>query len=234
MIDEVEVVADRVEEGGVPGIVVAAGDELSLGIDVAEHRGVAAILVGVDRCVHVAATAPVLVADTPEADVEGLGRTVRGTLAAKAGVDGRIAVLDPVAEFLWGAAANVAGEVGLGAKHGAETEEFLGAETVGILDLEAARHAEAGRTRRGGADAVAPVVVVGVASAGPAEHGDREGLEGFDDVGAEAIEVGNIGLIRPDPEAVVAAASEVFGEVAVEPGRDCPDRFALANRQRRE
>ena len=64
--------------------------------------------------------------------------------------------------------------------------------------------------------------------------GTREGLEGVDDVGAEAVDRGDVVLVRPDPEAVVAAAAEVFGEMAVESGRDRPDRFVMANRQRRE
>ena len=78
-------------------------------------------------------------------------------------------------------------------------------------------------TRRGPlgarADAVAPVVVVGEAAAGPAEVRDVDRAEGVEDVGAHAAGVGDRRIFA-DPDAVVDAAAEVLGEVAVEVAAD--------------
>ena len=78
-----------------------------------------------------------------------------------------------------------------------------------------------------GADAVAPVVVVGKAAAGPAEVRNVDRLEGVDDVGPHAAGVGDLRFFA-DPDAVVDAAAEVLGELAVEMAAD---RAAVAIRR---
>src|SRR5512146_2068349 len=65
------------------------------------------------------------------------------------------------------------------------------------------------------ADAVTPVVVVGEAATGPAQHRDTQFLEVIERLLAVAVDVGNAGL-RPDPQASVHARSQMLGEVAVE------------------
>ena len=71
------------------------------------------------------------------------------------------------------------------------------------------------------ADAVAPVVAVGEAAAGPAEVRDPDPAEDFDHVLAHAVDVRDLGFL-PDIEAVVDAVSEVFGELAVDMAADPP------------
>ena len=65
------------------------------------------------------------------------------------------------------------------------------------------------------ADAVAPVVLVGEAAAGPAQHRHAELLERGDDVVAEAARVGDRRVLA-DPDAFVDQAAEVLGELAVD------------------
>ena len=197
----------------------ATGDaDESVVAEVAAEGGVAAEQVGVVFRPHVAAAAPVLVAD---ADVLHLPRLVAAVLAAQVGelavaVVGH--VLDPIAQLFGRAAADVAGDVGLGADLLAEVEELVGAEGVGIDDL-APVHVERVGTVGAGADAVAPVVVVGIAAAGPAEVRDVDRAEGLDDVGPHAAGVGDVRLFA-DPDAVVDAAAEVLGKLAVEIAAD--------------
>ena len=65
------------------------------------------------------------------------------------------------------------------------------------------------------ADAVFPVILVGKTTARPAEHGDVEVFQRGHDIVADAAGVGNR-RVGPDPDALVDAASEVLGEVAVD------------------
>ena len=77
---------------------------------------------------------------------------------------------------------------------------------------------------RGRTDAVAPVVAVGEAAAGPANHAGLQRLELVHQRFADAADVGDLRLLA-DPDAVVDDAAEVFDEVAVEVGGDAADRF---------
>jgi hypothetical protein len=78
-----------------------------------------------------------------------------------------------------------------------------------------------GRLLRG-ADAVAPVVGVGEAAAGPAQDGSLDGAHGVDEGLADAVVVGDLGVFA-DPDAVVDDAAEMLDEVGVELGGDDAD-----------
>src|SRR4029453_15826865 len=78
------------------------------------------------------------------------------------------------------------------------------------------------RPRRGRPDAVAPVVAVGEAAAGPANHAGLQRLQLVDQRFADAADVGDLGVL-PDPDAVVDDAAEVFDEVAAEVWSDAAD-----------
>src|SRR5438552_1769049 len=64
-------------------------------------------------------------------------------------------------------------------------------------------------------NAIAPVVVVGVAAAGPAHHRHMQILERADDVLAPAADVRD-GRGWSDPDAAVDAAAQIFGGLAVD------------------
>ena len=71
----------------------------------------------------------------------------------------------------------------------------------------------------GGAEAVAPVVGVGEAAAGPAEDGRLDGPHGVDEVEPDAVPVGDFRSFA-DPDAVVDDAAELLDEVRVDFGGD--------------
>src|SRR3546814_16002297 len=77
------------------------------------------------------------------------------------------------------------------------------------------------------ADAVAPVILVGEAAAGPADDGDVQLFERGHHVAAIAVGVGDF-RIGADPDAVVGAAAEILGELALDRGLDrCAGRLEV-------
>jgi hypothetical protein len=80
-----------------------------------------------------------------------------------------------------------------------------------------------------GADAVAPVIVVGEAASGPAEYGDAKFAKIVDCGFAVAIDVRD-GRIFSDPEAAVNAGAEVLGELSMQFGAHDADRIAGVDR----
>ena len=87
-----------------------------------------------------------------------------------------------------------------------------------------------GRLSRG-ADAVAPVVLVGEAAAGPAQHRDLQLLERREHVVAIAARVGNRRVFA-DPDAFVDIAAEVLHELAMQRRIDRGAGLVGADRQR--
>ena len=73
-------------------------------------------------------------------------------------------------------------------------------------------------------DAVFPVVAVGKAAAGPADHGRLDLLQRVGQSFADTVGIGDLG-IGADPDAVVDHPAEVFGEVAVDLRRDGAEGF---------
>ena len=142
-------------------------------------------------------------------------------LSHRAGLGGH--VFDPLGHFLDGAGAHVTADVGLDAQHLAQVQELVGAEGV-VLHGAAPVVVHEFLAVLLRADAVHPVVLVGKASAGPAEHGDLQGPEGIQDIGPVTVDVGNGGVLaHPDP--FVDAFPEVLGELSVDFGRN--DRLVL-------
>ena len=123
-------------------------------------------------------------------------------------------VFDPLLHFLYGAAADVAADVGLGFELFAKVEKFVGAKVVVFGDA-----APVGVDHGGAvlfwADAFHPVIFVCKAATGPAQVGDFYGFECVDDVGADATYVGDVGIFA-DVDTVVNTATEVFGKVTVD------------------
>ena len=152
-------------------------------------------------------------------DLPGIAPAVLAAQAGHGGVFGGVAVFHPLLGFGPGAGAEIGADVGLGAELLDVVEELVGAEAVGFDG--APGHFEAGRALVAGADAVRPVVVGGEVAAGPAEQGDVELADGFEDVLAEAVGIGEGRLLFED--AAIDAAAEVLDEVAVELGIDVAD-----------
>ena len=217
-VDVVAVGADGDEAERIAGVAGSPGGEA------AEHGGV---LLGDE----VAAAAPTLVADSPEVDVEGVGVAVGcalgGERVGRVGggrvrgdrTRGRVAVFDFLVEVAGGEGAHVGGEVGFGADGSAGVHELVEAVAVGVLlSPEGGAVGPGG----GGTDAVAPVVGVGEAAAGPAEQRRLNGAHGVDEGLADAAGIGDFG-VGADPDAVVDDAAEVLDEMAIDLGGDGGD-----------
>ncbi len=146
---------------------------------------------------------------------------------------GGVAVFDPARELDCGQAAEIAGQIGLGSREMAEADELIGAEGVVVVELHGVAlealgvgivdpEVGAGGAVLARADAVAPVVAVGEAAAGPADDGDVNLLHAIDDLFADAVDVGDARTFA-DPDAVVDDAAEMLGELAVDLGGDGAD-----------
>ena len=173
-----------------------------------------AVQVGVVFRAHASAAAPAFVAYAEVFQFPGLLPAVALAQLRHGGNAVKGHVLHPVGKLLNGAAADVSGDVRLAADKLAEIHEFMRAETVvldnsapvGVYHLFALGHF---------ADSVAPVVFIGEAAAGPAQHGELYLPESVHDVLAVAVDVRNIAVLA-DVYPVVNAAPEVLGEVAVD------------------
>src|SRR5690606_33914942 len=114
---------------------------------------------------HQAAAVPTLIADAHHGHAVGRGVAIGG---AQLGQRGRLVgghVFHPVLCLGHAAGADVERDIGLGADLLGEVHELVGAEGVGV------DHVAPGRIDAGGAlgaNAVTPVVAVGIAAAGPA------------------------------------------------------------------
>src|SRR3954467_13447492 len=109
------------------------------------------------------------------------------------------------------AGADVADDEGLGTDAPHELHVPVRPEGV-VLDDAAPDDVDHAGSLRAGGDAVAPVVVVGEAAAGPTDIGDADAAEGVNDVIAQVpCGVGAAGAARP--HAVVDAAAEVLHEL---------------------
>src|SRR5690242_15964940 len=117
-----------------------------------------------------------------------------------------------------------------------EVHEFVRAEGIGFNDAAPVRIES---YRSVGTDAVAPVISVGKAAAGPPHVRNLQRLECSDDVVADAARVRDFG-VRTDPDAVVNPVPEMLRELAEKiavngrPGLTRVDRdFNLVCRERR-
>ena len=179
---------------------------------------------------HFAAAAPVLVADAEEGNLPGLGAAVRLAELGQVAVALEGHVFDPVRHLLGRSAADVGGDVGIGADLLAEVEELVRPEAV-VLHHAAPVDVDAPGPLLRGADPVLPVVLIGEAAARPAQVRDLDLAEGLDDVLANAARVRDPGS-GADPQPVVDAAAQMFGEVPVDVAADLRTRLARADRQR--
>ena len=80
------------------------------------------------------------------------------------------------------------------------------------------------------ADAVAPVVLVGEAAAGPADDGSFDTFQRVDEGGADTACVWDFGVFS-DPDAVVDTLAEMLGELSENIAVYCWARSRCVNRQ---
>src|SRR6266851_9129473 len=145
---------------------------------------------------------------------------VRGDIAG-----GRVAIFDELIEVARGQGAQIGGEVRLAADGAAGVHELVETVLVGVLLVP---EACAGGAFLAWADAVAPVVGVGEAAAGPTQYGSLHGAHRVDERLADAIHVRDLRLFA-DPDAVVDHAAEMLDEVAVDLWRYGGDGLAGEN-----
>ena len=186
--------------------------------------GVALIYIGVILGRHVAAAAPAFVSYSPPAHFVGFGVAVFAALQHQRGVVVRVEVFHPTGHFLHRAAAHVGGQVGLGIQQLAQLQKFVGAEAV-ILQVVAPPHVQHLRALRRGPDAVAPVVGVGEAAAGPAQVGHLDFLQRLHHVQPDAALLGHVQLFIY-PKTIVNAAAQMLSELPVDVPADLQLRAA--------
>ena len=108
----------------------------------------------------------------------------------------------------------------------------MNAELVGLGVIQSGRHAAlpvvVGARAGGAADAVAPVVAVGEATAGPAVVRRADALHILDEAAADAVEVGDL-RIPSDPDAVVDHRAKMLDEVPIDMGVDFGPRRLRGN-----
>ena len=171
--DGVHELAGHLHHAVGPVVVVdvgAAGDLKHPVVPVVAHKGAEpAEQVAVIFRAHIAAAAPVFVADAEVLHLPGLFPAVGFPQLGHRGnpVEGH--VLHPLAHFLDSAGTHVAVDIGFAAQLVAELHELMGAEGV-VLHHPAPVGVHHPLAAFFGADAVLPVVLVGKAAAGPAQH----------------------------------------------------------------
>ena len=207
--------------GAGPVIVVVGGAaghlEQAVVAVIAGIQGITLVNVGIILGGHVAAAAPRFIAHAQILYFPGLFPAVLGAELGHGTVLGRH-VFHPLGQLFHGAGAHVAADVRLDAQHLAKVQELMGAEGVVLHGAAPVVVHQLGPVFLG-ADPVHPMVLVGEAAAGPAEHRHFQGLESFQDVGPIAIYIGD-GGIRSHPDTFVDAPAQMLGELAVNLGRD--------------
>src|SRR3546814_4367257 len=133
---------------------------------------------------HPAATSPELVADPPEGDLPRLLAAVACALLGE-GAPGGGHIFDPRHGFFGSGCPDVAVDIGFGPDRLDKVHEFMRAEGVGIDD-PAPFGVDAGRAILARPDAVAPVLEIGEAAAGPAEQRHLEPPQGGEHVVAQS------------------------------------------------
>ena len=96
----------------------------------------------------------------------------------------------------------------------AELEELVRPEVVVLGDASPVG-VDDRRPRIPRSDPVLPMVLVGEASARPAEDGYFHLPQGFYDIGTVPVNIGNF-RIRSNPDPVINASAKVFGKMAVD------------------
>jgi hypothetical protein len=148
---------------------------------------------------------------------------VRRAQPGEVGAGGAVAVLHPVAHLGDRAAHHVDVDPRLGADRRAQPQVLVGAEGV-VVGLEGAEVlVERGGPQPAVADPVPPVVGVGVAAAGPAQHRRSQRSQRVEHPLPDAVGVRDR-RVRADPDAVVDAGAEELDELPVQGGRDAGDR----------
>ena len=230
----------RAEEARGPVAIAAVRarrDEADGDAELRDPRGVAAELGRVLFGREVAAAPPRLVADAPVADVERLPLSARrAQFGHRRRAGWCVAVFDPLIEILRRKTADVRGDVRSRADEPAETDEFVGAEAIGIEALRSRRRAAilrrsriypevgAARPLLGRAYAVVPIVTVREASARPADDSRLDRLQAIDERFADAVDVCHSRLLA-DPDAVVHHTAKMLDEVPIDLRRNGTDRF---------
>ena len=200
-----------------PVVVVAIGSGGNLikliAVEVPQICLIPLIYIGIVLGRHISAAAPGLIAHPEVFELPGLLAAVLCTeLCLVAALRGD--VFHPFSHLLHGAGAHISGEVRFDAQALAEVHELVRAEGVVLHSTApvAVHHLGTGFT---GADAVAPVIVVGKTAAGPAEHWDLESTERLHHIDPITVHVGDVG-IRSNPDAFVYASAQMLGELAVD------------------
>ncbi len=174
------------------------------------------------------AATPVLVANTPEDNVQRLRAAVGRPPLRQGAVTVVVAVLHPFPQLAHRPRTNVPHDVGLRPHQPAEPHELLSTEGVALRDF-APVDIHAPRTIRARPNAVLPMIVVGEAAAGPADHCWLHLPQRRHDVIADPAGVRDR-RVFPNPDTVVDTAPQVLCEVPVDVRVDRGDGIARVDR----
>ena len=179
---------------------------------------------------HVAAAAPGLIADAQIFQVPRLVASIGAALVGQRRVLVRGHVLDPLGRVIGRQRADIDRDVRIGADQFGEVHELVGAEGI-VVSHAAPMHIDPHRPLVARADAVAPVVKVGEAAAGPADHRHMDFLQRLHHIGAIATNIGD-GAVLPNPDAAIDAGTQMFGELAIDMPVDHRPRLRRVDRDR--
>src|SRR5262249_24349138 len=131
-----------------------------------------------------------------------------------------VAIRDPIVKLLGRARTDVGREVRLRADQATEPHKLMNAELVGLRRMLAGRHLELPEVVSPGtfgrrADAVAPLVAIGEASARPSEIRSADSLHVVNELLANPVVVRDP-RIASDPDAVIDHAAEMLNEMPVQ------------------
>ena len=202
-----------------PGNVVpvrAAGHSDLLAGQAGADRIKAHILTRAHLGAHVAAAAPVLVADAPVAHAKGRFMAVCGALVGQRGfMRGRVAVFHPVADVQRGQRGHVGRDVGLCAHLIAEIHKLVRAHLIALhAPVPVVPPVDAPRPLLARANAVAPVVCLGKAAARPAHDAGIDLLKAVHKRLAPSAHIFDRAVLA-HPQPVVKHAADMLGKVAV-------------------
>ena len=170
-------------------------------------------MIGINFGAHPAPTAPGFVAYAPVAHAEWFHRAVLDALPGERAARRHVAVLDPIAHFARRTASNVAREIRLCANQPAQVDEFVRPEAA-VFDVTAPMNVDALWAPFERTNSVAPVIIVCVAAARPAQYGNAQFLQGVNGLLAIAVDVGDRRIFS-DPQTTIHAGSEVLRKVTV-------------------
>ena len=163
---------------------------------------------------HTAAATPTLIAHAPILHAEWIGGTIGCALVAELAAAGIIAIFDPVTHFRGRPGADITGQIRLCSDQPTEPDELMRAKAI-VLDVVAPTDVHALGTLFPWPNAFAPVIVVSIATARPAQYWHAQRLQILNGALAIAMDIRD-GRILAHPQSTIDTGTQVLGKLAMQ------------------